>query len=89
MIQFKQHYDAIVARGKITPETRIYDFLIKIDEEILELWDSYTTSNGKEEIDEMEAIDVMAAVVNMLIHMNFDVVKLYEKNIKKQLNRKD
>ena len=89
MKQFKQHYKAIVSRGKITPDTKVYDFLIKLDEEIEELWNSYNTSSGIESFDENEVIDVIAVAVNMLIHKGFDVVKLYDENVKKQLNRKD
>lgn len=87
---FKQHYNAIEKRGKITPETTIDDFIMKMYEEIDELSD-YTGIGCKELSSDavMEVIDVMAVCGNLLQHMGYDVEVEFKKNIEKQLNRTD
>lgn len=86
----KQHYQAIVSRGLINDKTTLKDFITKLVEEFEELAnEAYKKDQGLENNFEMEAIDVSGVVFNMLIHLGYDVEKLYKQNIEYQENRKD
>ena len=84
----KQHYDSIVDRGLITNKTRVNDFLNKHHEETIEmlnekaLFDVNQPNNFKH-----ETIDTIATLCNMLIHLGYDVEKLFKENINHQIKR--
>lgn len=80
---FKRHYNAIVKRGLITPETTKQDFWNKAEEELLELQvEIFQEDNWKQ-----ESIDLICATMNMLIHNGVDIEYELCKNIEKQEER--
>jgi len=85
---FKQHYQAIVKRGLITPNTELYEFSNKINEEKGELsTELLKLIKGKQNNYKQEAIDLICATMNLLIHNNVDIEKELIKNIKIQEER--
>lgn len=83
---FKQHYQSIINRGKITNKTDFWDFERKLSEEVNELIIEYEmplTDRFKQ-----EAIDCLCVISNMLQHFNVDIEAELKKNIEYQRTRK-
>jgi len=84
----KRHYEAIVSRGLISPDTTLKDFIFKIMEEDDELLVEYMhstnmlTSNAIQ-----EAIDLIMVTANMLQHYGVDIEKELLISIEKQEKR--
>lgn len=76
---FKRHYQAIVDRGLITKETETDDFLIKLEEEFIELCEE----PGRE-LFIQEAIDCLCVITNMLQHLEVDIEKELLQNVIRQ-----
>lgn len=92
MKQFKDHYEAIRARGLISYDTNIHDFMDKLNEEYYEVRSEYAQMNLEENTiptSEMiqESIDLVMVVVNMFQHYGIDFKKELNKNISIQENR--
>jgi NTP pyrophosphatase (non-canonical NTP hydrolase) len=87
------NYDSIVKRGLITPNTNIFDFLDKLDEEVKEFKDSVVEiANTKllknSLFDNMneELADIILVCLNIAKHNNIDIEKELKKKI--QINYK-
>ena len=68
MSLIKRNYEATVARGLITPRTKLRDFIEKMKEEILELEESIDESEGT--FDKKEAFDCFLVAASNLYHFN-------------------
>ena len=85
-----KHYISQVRRGTITKDTTIIDFLEKMQEE-----DNEMVQAAKECVDKSmltpefihETIDSIAVRVNMLTHLNVDMVAEFKKNREYQEDR--
>lgn len=94
---FKRHYNAIVNRGLITPETELIDFQIKITEEHGELKSIMAIDRNKQfknnEIYKLtdssiqESIDLIMVNINMLYHYGVDIEKELLRNVELQEKR--
>ena len=80
---FKRHYQSIRKRGLIKDNTKDFEFILKMDEELNEIADAKT---NKERI--KEVVDLMTVCTNYLIHQKQDIEKLLIKNIEHQETRK-
>jgi len=85
----KKHYNSIVKRGLITPDTNIVDFKKKIKEEYTELMIELETNPYNKLSDEaiQESIDLISVCTNMLFHYDVDIEQELIKNILKQESR--
>lgn len=79
----KRHYQSIRKRGLIKDNTKDFEFILKMDEELNEIADAKTK---KERI--KEVVDLMTVCTNYLIHQKQDIEKLLIKNIEHQETRK-
>lgn len=67
----KRNYEATKIRGQITDKSTVTDFIKKIDEEVAELKASYKFfSDGSEDFDYTECVDVMLVCSSLLLHFN-------------------
>ena len=73
----KRNYEATVARGLITPRTKLTDFIEKMKEEILELEESIDESEGT--FDKKEAFDCFLVAASNLYH--FDLFPQLEEKV--------
>lgn len=96
---FKRHYNAIVNRGLITPETKIIDFLNKIREEFNELdFEIIHSDINNLDVNNLyhlcydenvvnESIDLIMTIINMLQYFNVDIEEELLKNVELQEKR--
>ena len=79
-----ENYKSIVDRGLISSSTNVYDFLIKLLEEVDELfkaWKGSDDCNQKEEL-----ADVIMVCLNMAKHYNIDIEQEIKNKI--EVNKK-
>ena len=74
----KQHYEAIVKRGLIKPDTTDREFSKAAISELIEWTEDFETQ---------EAIDLVAVVLNSLHHKGVDIESEFKKNINHQIER--
>lgn len=86
-MDYKKHYNSIVKRGLITPDTTLLDFIMKIKEEYNELFIELIGSSMLTSETKQECMDLVAVIFNMLLHYGVDIEHEFEKNINKQLDR--
>ena len=84
---FKTHYQATVNRGLITDRTCITEFIEKINEEFNELKELHDNFEANTIEFDAEAMDLICATMNMLIHYGVDIEKELLKNIETQEKR--
>lgn len=72
-----RNYYAIKRRKQITDKTDVMDFLIKLDEEIEELKQSFFESN----LDEKELADVVLVCFALAQHYKIDLLKAMEEKM--------
>ena len=65
-----RNYAAQLKRGQITPETKFFKFVIKIEDELYELNESYIDTN--KDFDSKELIDIMLVCFSMAKHFGID-----------------
>ena len=92
MKQFIDHYEAIRARGLISHNTNIHDFIDKLEEEYHEVRSEYAQMNLDEitiPTSEMiqESIDLAMVIIDMFQHYGIDFEKELKENISIQKNR--
>lgn len=80
----EENYLSIVKRGLITSGTTKKDFIIKIEEEVDELYHFYTENKG--EIDPFELADIIMVCLNMAKHYDIDIEKIIKQKI--EINKK-
>ena len=84
----KRNYEATVRRGQISNNTKLFDFINKLDEEVNEL----KLSIGESKIypfDPKEAIDVILVATAMLQHYGFDTQKILTEKMLYNEQRQD
>lgn len=65
-----RNYAAQIKRGQITPESTFFKFVIKIEDELMELNESYIETN--KDFDTKELIDIMLVCFSMAKHFGID-----------------
>ena len=65
-----RNYAAQVKRGQIKDETKFFKFVIKIEDELYELNESYIDTN--KDFDSKELIDIMLVCFSMAKHFGID-----------------
>jgi len=80
----KRHYDAIVRRGLINPDTSLDEFREKLREEIEEMWLDDKYEDVVDGNMAQEAMDVVGVIFNMLIHCGFDIEAEFKYNVEHQ-----
>lgn len=90
----KRHQVACWERGVIRPETKVKDFIEKIEEELYELKAEHKTNEADPDsflllTPEMahEAVDLCAVVINMLTFYGVDFIAEFRKNVEYQESR--
>lgn len=87
---FNRHYEATQNRGKITPKTKISEFLEKMHEEDTEvILEIQPFKLGEPNNLESELWDAICVRTNLLKKLGFDLEKGLEENTIKQENRRD
>ncbi len=83
----KENYESTVLRGLINSKTTDLNFLIKLKEEVLEVEESYYSSD----IENMweEVADVILVCLNFANHFNIDIESEMKKKIEKNYKRHD
>ena len=86
----ERSYAAIRKRGLITADTDFMDILLKMDEELREIKESYCYDpvNPMENTIK-ETVDLMNVCICALIHHGFDPIAEFEKCVIHNENRKD
>lgn len=78
----KRNYDAVVERGLINDRTTDRQFLLKLEEEFIEVWtEDYMDERA------YELIDVIIVCTNWLYHRGYDIEKLLIKCAEKNEKR--
>lgn len=80
-------YEAIKARGLITPSTKEIEFINKIHEELSELTLAYHNENKDRYIEELT--DLATVAIMQIHHLGYDFIKEFEKVIIKNEQRND
>ena len=83
----KENYESTVLRGLINSKTTDLNFLMKLKEEVLEVEESYYSSD----IENMweEIADVILVCLNFANHFNIDIESELKKKIEKNYKRHD
>jgi len=83
----KENYESTVLRGLINSKTTDLNFLMKLKEEVLEVEESYYSSD----IENMweEVADVILVCLNFANHFNIDIESELKKKIEKNYKRHD
>jgi NTP pyrophosphatase (non-canonical NTP hydrolase) len=88
----EENYKSIVARGLITPSTKLNDFIDKLLEETMEFHDASNnflkspTKSNNLKMDE-ELADVILVCLNIAKHYKIDIEKELNNKIKKNFKR--
>jgi NTP pyrophosphatase (non-canonical NTP hydrolase) len=80
------NYKSIVKRGLINSDTTLKDFIIKIEEELDELWQHY---NLTETLDPYELADIILVCLNTAEHFNIDIEHILKEKITINQKRND
>lgn len=86
-----QHYEAIKQRGLISENTTLDQFIIKLNEEFLEVFNAYTDDCLENTIPSdsliYEMTDLVMVVLNCFQHFGIDFEEQLRINLKKQNHR--
>jgi len=82
----ERNYNATVKRGQISKETGDVSFLVKLQEEFLELSNHYIKT-GK--LDPKELADIILVSLSFAKHKNIDIMKVMEEKVLFNETRKD
>jgi hypothetical protein len=74
-----RNYAAQLRRGTITEETRLYEFINKLQEEKEELYESWANSSIHNYFNPSELADVILVCFAMAKHFNVDILTELEK----------
>lgn len=85
----ERNYQATVKRGLINDETSFEDFIFKISEENLELFNSLIYSPRKIKFNELELVDIILVCLAMARHYGIDIQTALEFKTEFNEQRKD